>query len=466
MVGERQEVARHQQPAARMRPAHQRLHAVYLARRDLGLRLVVQDQLAARPARRAARPAARAGGANGGRARGGRPRGRCASAWPRTWRRRRAGAARARRRRARGRARCRCWRRCARGCRRRRTSARARRAAAGRWPTRSPRRRGRARPRTRRRRAARAWRRARSASTSRGPIWRSTSSPAECPSVSLSSLKPSRSISSSATSPSLSLSASASRLSRWRRLPRPVRSSVIASRSRGAQAVDDRQPGARHPGQDGDRRQRRGDRREADELPDDEQRQRRRGVGEDRGQHDRAELRGGRGLGLGEPQGGDQERDRQQRQLAQRGEPGEGAGERERDPPAGEPERGGDADRGQVGGQLRPRGDRQRPHGAGAHRGVQPGHRLRPAEPLEDHQRRAGEHEADGDVVEALHGPELVGGARGQGGSEQHARDAAVVPESTAETTQTRLAATSTPATIRSYPSSTGAAWPTDRITA
>ena len=49
-------------------------------------------------ARRAARRAARAGAASDGRARAGRPRGRCACAWPRTSRRRRAGAARSRRR--------------------------------------------------------------------------------------------------------------------------------------------------------------------------------------------------------------------------------------------------------------------------------------------------------------------------------------------------------------------------------
>ena len=72
-----------------------------------------------------------------------------------------------------------------------------------------------------------------------------------------------------------------------------------------AQAVDDRQPGARHPGQDGDRRQRGGDRREADELADDEQRERGRHVGQDRRQDDRAELRSGRGVRLVEPGGGD-----------------------------------------------------------------------------------------------------------------------------------------------------------------
>ena len=71
----------------------------------------------------------------------------------------------------------------------------------------------------------------RSSSFSRGPIWRSTSSPAWWPSVSLSSLKPSRSINSSASSlpfAPLDSIAACSVSTRWRRLPRPVRSSVIA----------------------------------------------------------------------------------------------------------------------------------------------------------------------------------------------------------------------------------------------
>ena len=130
----------------------------------------------------------------------GRPRGRCACAWPRTSRRRRAGAARARPRRAWGRARCRRWRRCARGCRRPRRAPRARRAAAG--------------PAVLADASSPGWRTtanssppsrasvssSRSSACSRGPIWRSTSSPAWWPSVSLSSLKPSRSTSSSASS--------------------------------------------------------------------------------------------------------------------------------------------------------------------------------------------------------------------------------------------------------------------------
>ena len=130
MIGQRQEVRRHQQPAPRMRPPHQRLDAAHRARRDLRLRLVVQDQLRRPRARRAARRAAPAAAASDGRARAGRPRGRSASAWPRTSRRPRAAAARSRRRRARGTARSRSTRRCARESRRPRTSAPAPPAAA------------------------------------------------------------------------------------------------------------------------------------------------------------------------------------------------------------------------------------------------------------------------------------------------------------------------------------------------
>ena len=179
VVGERQEVGRHQQPAARVRPAHERLDAAHLAGRDLRLRLVVQDELAARRARRAARRAARAGGGCGGRARAGRPRGRCACAWPRTSRRRRAAAARARRRACSGKS---AMPMLASMCtripptRERALQRRAQPQAGGAAPT--PRRPGRARPRTRRRRAATSVSPSRSASCSRGPIWRSTSSPA------------------------------------------------------------------------------------------------------------------------------------------------------------------------------------------------------------------------------------------------------------------------------------------------
>ena len=80
-----------------------------------------------------------------------------------------------------------------------------------------------------------------------------------------------------------------------------------------AQAVDDRQSGPGHSGQDGDRRQRRGDRREADELADDEQRQRRRHVDQDRRQHDRVERAVGPRLGLVDPGRGDERDDGQGR---------------------------------------------------------------------------------------------------------------------------------------------------------
>ena len=104
---------------------------------------------------------------------------------------------------------------------------------------------------------------------------------------------------------------------------------VVGDRLRGAlcaQAVDDRQPGPRHPGQHGDRRQRRGDRRQADELADDEQRQRGRRVGQDRGEHDRVEL--GRGVAAGSrSHDGGRERDgREHGQLAERDQPDQRAG--------------------------------------------------------------------------------------------------------------------------------------------
>ena len=174
----------------------------------------------------------------------------------------------------------------------------------------------------------------------------------------------------------------------------------------GAEALDDRQSGPGHSGQDGDRRQRGGDRREADELPDDEQRERGRGVGEDRGEDDRAEVRVRAGLGLRDPERGQQAGDREQRQLAQRGQPGERARQGDRDPPAGQSERCRDPDRREGGGQLRACGDGQRAHGAGAHRGIQPGHRQRAAEADQHHRDHAREREGHGHVVERLTGPE------------------------------------------------------------
>ena len=161
---------------------------------------------AGRPrARRRARRRARGAGGCGGRGPRGRPRGRCACAWPGTSRRRRAAAAPWRRGSARGRARCRRWRRCGRGCRRPRRSARARRAGAA--PAvlaeaSSPGWRMTANSSPPRRASVSSSRRS---SLRRGPIWRSTSSPAWWPSVSLSSLKPSRSIRSSASSSSRSV---------------------------------------------------------------------------------------------------------------------------------------------------------------------------------------------------------------------------------------------------------------------
>ena len=201
VIGERQEVGRHQQPAPRVRPAHQRLDAAHRRRSRSRPSAGSAGRAGRRRARRAARRAARAGAARGGRARAGRPRGRCACAWPRTSRRRRAAAARARPRRARGRARSRSRRRCARGSRRRaneRSSAARRRRPAALADASSP---GSSTTANSSPPSRASVSPGRSASPSRGPIWLRTSSPAWWPSVSLSSLKPSRSISSSATSP-------------------------------------------------------------------------------------------------------------------------------------------------------------------------------------------------------------------------------------------------------------------------
>ena len=158
LLRERQEVRGREQPAPRVLPAHERLDAARRAARQVGLGLVVQDELAGvdRVAQLAHEREPLAAVVVARRA--GRPRARSASASPRTWRRRRAGAARSGRARARGRARCRRSRRRARRCPRRGRSARARAAAAARRCSRSPRRRARARARTRRRPAARACR--------------------------------------------------------------------------------------------------------------------------------------------------------------------------------------------------------------------------------------------------------------------------------------------------------------------
>ena len=121
LLDQREEVAGAEQAALRMVPAHERLDAAHDAGAQVGLRLVVQDELAGLQRGAAARRRARAAGGCGGRDRRGRPRGRCACAWPGTSRRRRAAAGPWRRSSARGRARCRRSRRCGRGCRRPRT---------------------------------------------------------------------------------------------------------------------------------------------------------------------------------------------------------------------------------------------------------------------------------------------------------------------------------------------------------
>ena len=94
LLDEREEVAGAEQAALRVLPAHERLDAAHGAGPQLGLRLVVQDELAGleRGAELADQREPLAAVAVA--ARRGRPRGRCACASPRTSRRRRAAAGR------------------------------------------------------------------------------------------------------------------------------------------------------------------------------------------------------------------------------------------------------------------------------------------------------------------------------------------------------------------------------------
>ena len=202
VVGERQEVGRHQQPAARVRPAHERLDAAHRARRDLGLRLVVQDR-----ARRSSSPSRSSPSSSSRRAAVVVARGQVdlvAGARALGLVHRDVGALEQAERVARvlGEERdadagvdvhadpADARTSCSSAARSRRPAALARRLVAR---VEHDRELVAAEPRQRvARRAA--------PSSRRGPIWRSTSSPAWWPSVSLSSLKPSRSISSSATS--------------------------------------------------------------------------------------------------------------------------------------------------------------------------------------------------------------------------------------------------------------------------
>jgi hypothetical protein len=194
----------------------------------------------------------------------------------------------------------------------------------------------------------------------------------------------------------------------------------------GAQAVDDREPGARHPGQHGDRRQRCGDGRQAHELADDEQRQRRGGVRQDRRQHDRAELGARLGPRVGDQARGDQRHDRQQGQLPQRAQTDERAGQRQAHAPAGEPEGRRDPDGRHGRGQLRACGDGERADRAAAQREIEPRHRQRRPEPPLDHHQHARGHQRAGRDVERLPGPELVRCRRRQRGREQQGRQPAV----------------------------------------
>ena len=227
----------------------------------------------------------------------------------------------------------------------------------------------------------------RSASCRRGPIWRRTSSPAWWPSVSLSSLKPSRSISSSATSPSASAIASPSRCQQMAAVAEPGQVVGDGLAAAHAQAVDDRQPGPRHPGQDGDRRERRRDRRQADELPDDEQRERGRRVRQDRGQDHRVELRPGRAAGSRSHAAAREQRRRQPGSSPSAISPtsahASAALTRQRAARAPRPRR----RRRAWPAARRPCVTASAPTAHAAHQEVQPRERQRPAEPADDHRQ-------------------------------------------------------------------------------
>ena len=170
-----------------------------------------------------------------------------------------------------------------------------------------------------------------------------------------------------------------------------------------AQALDHGPAGAPHADEHGGDGERDGDRLDVGELPDAEQRERDRGVGQQRGEHDRAELGGGLDRPLGQP-GGEADQDRRgqrapraggerrqrRRARARRCVPGR---QRESPSPAATPPI---ADRdGDVGAERHG----ERGGGGGAHRRVEP---RQPAD-----RAAADEHEHRGG-----HGGERAGGDR------------------------------------------------------
>ena len=293
LLDEREEVAGAEEAPLRMLPAHQRLDAPHGARPDVGLRLVVQHQLAGLERAVQIADERQPFAAVAVALAAGRPRDRCASASPRTSRRRRAGAARARR--ANGAGRCAMptlasmWTRMpptSNDC----SSAERSRSPAALAVVSSPGIRTTANSSPPSRASVSS---SRSSELSRGPIWRSTWSPAWWPSVSLSSLNPSRSTSRSASS-SLRLGA------RGHGGVEPVHE-VTAVAEPGqivglrlvaalAQTLDDGEPGASHSGQHSDDRERDGDVGDLGELPDRQQRERDHREDEERREHHGTEL--------------------------------------------------------------------------------------------------------------------------------------------------------------------------------
>ena len=194
---------------------------------------------------------------------------------------------------------------------------------------------------------------------------------------------------------------------------------MTAWRCAGAQPVDDRQPGPRHAGQHGDRRQRRGDRRQADELPDDEQRQRRRrrrpriaasttGLNSGRGRRPPARA------ATAAATSGD---GREQRQLAERGEPDERARPARGSPASARgPSAAATPTAASVAGSSAPVVTASAPTAHPPIDEVQPGQRQRPAEPLRaPSPTRPRTPSAAGDRVQRLAGAERIGRARPPG---------------------------------------------------
>ena len=160
-----------------------------------------------------------------------------------------------------------------------------------------------------------------------------------------------------------------------------------------AQALDHGPAGAPHADEHGGDGERDGDRLDVGELPDAEQRERDRRVGQQRGEHDRAELRGGRDRPLGQP-GGEADEDRRGQRAPRVGsqcdQPEEHEGDGAARAPAREPEPGGRAADRHGGGRAGAERHGERGGGGGAHRRVEP---RQPADraAADEHEHRGGD---------------------------------------------------------------------------